>query len=68
MEGKAGKEMELMCNLSGYVFEQGAGRAKRKIAERMLCSGRFTCGEIMLCTDLPEKTVREIEKKLMVHA
>ena len=68
MEGKAGKEMELMCNLSGYVFEQGVEKEKRKTAERMLRSGRFTCEEIASFTELPKKTVRKIEKKLMVQA
>lgn len=71
MEGNVGKELDIMCNLSGYVWsrgvEKGAEKEKKETAERMLCSGRLTYAEIASFTGLTEEKIREIEKELMLH-
>ena len=71
MEGNVGKELDIMCNLSGYVWsrgvEKGAEEEKKETAERMLCSGRLTYAEIASFTGLTEEKIREIEKELMLH-
>lgn len=76
MEGNVGKEMDIMCNLSGYVWsqgvekgiEKGAEKEKKATAERMLRSGRLTHAEIASFTGLTEEKIREVEEELMIHA
>ena len=78
MEGDAGKEMDIMCNLSGYVWqkgleegisqglEQGINQGRKETAERMLQKKNFSYEEIAEITGLTKEAVQSIEEELMV--
>lgn len=78
MQGQTGKEVELMCNLSGYVEEigikkgmaqgmaQGMAKEKRERIIRMLGKKKYSCEEIADLFEISVGEVAEIEKEALV--
>lgn len=66
MEGQIGKELDLMCNLSGYVekkgIEKGIEQTKVLMVSNMLKQG-YPDGEIMKIAEISEKMLEEIKKQ-----
>lgn len=66
MEGQIGKELDLMCNLSGYVekkgIEKGIEQTKVLLVSNMLKQG-YPDEEIIKIAEIPEKTLEEIKRQ-----
>ena len=62
MEGQIGKELDLMCNLSGYVEKKGIEQTKVLMVSNMLKQG-YPDGEIMKIAEISEKMLEEIKKQ-----